>query len=570
MPLSNLSLRTKLRLVSFAISAITLALFAVAAQQSSQAFRSGKEAQLKAATVGLIDKIDRNLADRYSDVQAYAASESARSGTRERITEFMNDMMQAYSPIYDLMLVTNAKGKVIAVASADKNGKAINTEALIGTDYSEKPWFKAALSKAIKPGASYVEDLHVDSDVAQVLGNSGRVMSFTAPIRDKKTGEVLGVWTNRMSWSDVVEAIAKEEAEKIKNEQITASFPYLVNQKGVYMLHPQGAEFEMQRTHERTAPDSQSKVSQGFLADEIDLSLPGFDGKALEMVASSKGYSSYPSRGWSAILQIPAQDAQSASNTRMIWLAAVAIVLANIFSYAVIRRIITRFEQVIARLSFASDQVHIVANQITSTSQQLSKSAAGQAANTKLGRLVGLIASIKNKTKVIDDLVFESRLLSFNASIEAARAGVHGKGFSVVAEEVGKLASMSGKAADEIRTLLDSSTQECELTSSAIGVTHLNAKGAEALADQVNTLNKGAESLHHAIESIREIMLGAAAGKPAPEPSPVRKQPLRDFEQDRTHSIYSVEKPPQSSPQAEIVAFPAETSRSDSRWKSAA
>ncbi len=83
-------------------------------------------------------------------------------------------------------------------------------------------------------------------------------------------------------------------------------------------------------------------------------------------------------------------------------------------------------------------------------------------ANTKLQSIVSLIEEIRNKTKVINDIVFETRLLSFNASIEAARAGVHGKGFAVVAEEVGKLASMSGKAADEIRALLETSTQEVD------------------------------------------------------------------------------------------------------------
>ncbi len=83
-----------------------------------------------------------------------------------------------------------------------------------------------------------------------------------------------------------------------------------------------------------------------------------------------------------------------------------------------------------------------------------------QHTNEKLESLVRLIEEIKSKTKVINDIVFETRLLSFNASIEAARAGTHGKGFAVVAEEVGKLATMSGKAADEIRTLLESSTSE--------------------------------------------------------------------------------------------------------------
>lgn len=78
----------------------------------------------------------------------------------------------------------------------------------------------------------------------------------------------------------------------------------------------------------------------------------------------------------------------------------------------------------------------------------------------EIQEIVEIISAISEKTKVINDIVFQTRLLSFNASVEAARAGEHGKGFAVVAEEVGKLAQMSGDSANEISVLLDSSTQK--------------------------------------------------------------------------------------------------------------
>jgi methyl-accepting chemotaxis protein len=77
--------------------------------------------------------------------------------------------------------------------------------------------------------------------------------------------------------------------------------------------------------------------------------------------------------------------------------------------------------------------------------------------NTQITDIVRLISEIGSKTKVINDIVFQTKLLSFNASVEAARAGEHGKGFAVVAQEVGNLAQMSGTAAEEISTLLDGS-----------------------------------------------------------------------------------------------------------------
>lgn len=82
-----------------------------------------------------------------------------------------------------------------------------------------------------------------------------------------------------------------------------------------------------------------------------------------------------------------------------------------------------------------------------------------QKSNQEINEIVRVIQAIAEKTKVINDIVFQTKLLSFNASVEAARAGEHGKGFAVVAEEVGNLASMSGKAATEISDMLDKSVQ---------------------------------------------------------------------------------------------------------------
>ncbi len=80
----------------------------------------------------------------------------------------------------------------------------------------------------------------------------------------------------------------------------------------------------------------------------------------------------------------------------------------------------------------------------------------------QMNGITQLIKNISQKTKVIDEIVFQTKLLSFNASVEAARAGEAGKGFAVVAEEVGNLAQMSGHAAKEINQMLDQSVQKVE------------------------------------------------------------------------------------------------------------
>lgn len=86
-----------------------------------------------------------------------------------------------------------------------------------------------------------------------------------------------------------------------------------------------------------------------------------------------------------------------------------------------------------------------------------------QTLNTTVSESLGSITILKesinditNFLDVISDIAGQTNLLALNASIEAARAGESGKGFSVVAEEIRKLAEQSNSAAKEIETKLDS------------------------------------------------------------------------------------------------------------------
>ena len=109
--------------------------------------------------------------------------------------------------------------------------------------------------------------------------------------------------------------------------------------------------------------------------------------------------------------------------------------------------------------------------------------------NNKIEHLSEIINEIAEKTAIIDDIVFQTKLLSFNASVEAERAGEHGRGFAVVAQEVGNLAQMSGKAALEIAELVRDST------SKAVSVAKENKSRVEQGSKIVNATQKQAKSI---------------------------------------------------------------------------
>ncbi len=127
--------------------------------------------------------------------------------------------------------------------------------------------------------------------------------------------------------------------------------------------------------------------------------------------------------------------------------------------------------------------------------------------NKKIGDIVGVISAIGEKTKVINDIVFQTKLLSFNASVEAARAGEQGKGFAVVAEEVGNLAQMSGKAAQEITEMLDESIKQVSaiVEETKSNVEKIVYQGKDKISAGTNIANVCAASLEDVVKKIEEV-----------------------------------------------------------------
>ncbi len=146
--------------------------------------------------------------------------------------------------------------------------------------------------------------------------------------------------------------------------------------------------------------------------------------------------------------------------------------------------------------------------------------------NQQITELVKIIDEIGNKTEIIDEIVFQTKLLSFNASVEAERAGEHGRGFAVVAQEVGNLAQMSGKAATDISDIVKASVKEAEAIAKEnslrvdLGInivadtrkqSAIVAKGASLIFESSNEQARGIQEISNAVESINKATQHAAS-----------------------------------------------------------
>lgn len=127
--------------------------------------------------------------------------------------------------------------------------------------------------------------------------------------------------------------------------------------------------------------------------------------------------------------------------------------------------------------------------------------------NNKITAILTVINNIKEKAKMINDIVFQTKLLSFNASVESARAGEHGKGFAIVAEEVGNLAKISGTAASEISFILDDGVSKVsEIVALSKDKVNVLTKETEAIVGKGKMLaQKSQESFEQVITNAQDI-----------------------------------------------------------------
>lgn len=164
-------------------------------------------------------------------------------------------------------------------------------------------------------------------------------------------------------------------------------------------------------------------------------------------------------------------------------------------------------------------------------------------ADTKMQQLMVATRNIEHSSEkivtiieTIEDIAFQTNILALNASVEAARAGTAGKGFSVVAEEVRNLAARSAEAAQNTNDLVNRSIQDVKtgtestgLAVSAMEIVHDCVQSIKALMDEIAAASVQQSEMIVLVENgIKEISKVVQANSASAEESASVSKELSD------------------------------------------
>ncbi|MFP4542255.1 MAG: methyl-accepting chemotaxis protein [Opitutales bacterium] len=239
-------LREKLLLPTIAFVVLIVAALFLTIRGKTPEIERQRAGALAATANSIQNTIDRNLFERYGDVQAFALNTTAHrdlttldEAARRQIVRALDGYITGYG-CYSLALVVDPQGTVVAVNSVDAQGRPLpRAAALLGAGMAGEEWFKAVRAGEFTtyeaPDAltgTYMQAPHRNRFVEEVYGARAPSwnMTFSAPIHDGE-GQLRGYWHNVLA-SDAIEAIAAQSYRFLADQEIASAEITVLDREG--------------------------------------------------------------------------------------------------------------------------------------------------------------------------------------------------------------------------------------------------------------------------------------------------------------------------------------------------
>lgn len=350
---------TKLILAFLAFALIPFGIASKMAWMEMEAFKEKDRQWVQVLSEKTTDTIERNLFERYGDVQAFGLNQAIwnkslwyEQSNKSPLARIMNRYVGTYAPVYDLLLLVDVNGRVAGVSSVNAAGENVNTMPLYNRNFSETGWFKAAKAGQFTASdaltGTYVEDFQYLPEFGRVLGTHGFYMSFTAPVKDG-SGQVVGYWHNLVR-PELLGAILKDSFLQYASRGVNNGHLSLYNPQGKLVLtydeemHEKGFSVDPSVNLAKSV----SGDGGGFFAKALSGEKAGFGSTTQhgsEMAAGffkSEGALGYPGVGWVVVAEADASElfkginqSQSATMTVLLIVVISVPVMAFLFSRSI-------------------------------------------------------------------------------------------------------------------------------------------------------------------------------------------------------------------------------------------
>lgn len=353
---------------------------------------------MASTAASVMDTIERNLFERYGDVQAFASNTVLQDkdhwynvGSADNpVAQAMNTYVGLYG-LYDMTIAVDLDGKVIAVNDRDASGNSLATGYIYEKTYKNANWFKAVVSgnflRSDAVDGTYVEDFHYDEDVNRAHGTKRQILTYASPIVNA-AGDTIGVWCNFANTGLITEILAATHSKLLETGLETTSL-HLIDKSGNVLMEFHGSS---DGHHESSTTNKENLVKSGYAAAEravagesgyvVDKDPDGTE-QVIAGFANSKGALGYPGLGWSMIVHAEKSEVMAAINSALSYIVGIIIasgVLLGGFSWFLGRSLTRPILRLIHKLYNIGNECKNAAEQLANNSELLANGASQQAA----------------------------------------------------------------------------------------------------------------------------------------------------------------------------------------------